>query len=130
MAPSLKRPSLGCHWGESPRARPVERGVGQVGELREIGVAIAVEERRGGAGPAGPFPLGLGRQRELLARLLREPVAELHGLVPGDADHRLVRLVDRIAPLVLVLVGHADHAAVVLGVEGRILGVGDLHMPM
>ena len=63
--------------------------VGHVGELREIGVQAAVEERRLGARAAGVFPLGLGRQRDAQARLLAQPAREGHRLVPRHADRGL-----------------------------------------
>ena len=48
-----------------------------------------VEERRR-ARAARILPLRLGRQAVGLAFLLREPLAERHGLRPGDGIHRVI----------------------------------------
>src|SRR5262245_64838727 len=57
---------------------------GVLSQLARI-VAEVIGRRR--AGPAGPLPLGLGRQTIDLARLLRQPTAILHAAVVGDANH-------------------------------------------
>jgi hypothetical protein len=77
----------------SGRSAPAERvdrlvaGVGEVGDEREVAVRRAVPERRRRAGPAGVFPLGLGRQGEAKPRFgekasRRKPLP----VVPRDAD--------------------------------------------
>ena len=45
----VDRGTAGIHFGESPPANQKPR-VGQVGQLAEIGRAVAVVQRRGGAG--------------------------------------------------------------------------------
>ena len=101
------------------------RGVGQIGEGGEVSAEVAVGEGGVRSRPAGPFPLGLGGQREGAAGFGGEPFAEGDGLVPGDADDGLVGLVDVVAPVHLVLPAHVVDAAVVVRVEELVLGVGD-----
>jgi hypothetical protein len=72
--------------------------------------------------------LGLGRQLHPLAGLLGQPAAELFGLLPGDTRHGLRPAIDRMAPVGMVLVGHADVGAVVSRVEQGELRIGGLEL--
>ena len=99
-------------------------GVGEVGELTEVGVLVAVEELRIGPGPCSPFPLCFGGQGYIPARFLRQPLTERHRLAPGDACYGLIDVVGDITGRGVVLTVLVDIACVVLRVERAVLLVG------
>src|SRR5262249_13850235 len=73
-------------------ARPflLDGFIAKVGVLPQGLLVIAAGIARGRAGTASGFPLRFCRQAIGLVLFLAQPVAELLGVVPADADHGMI----------------------------------------
>ena len=71
----------------------------------------------GGAGPAGVFPFGLGRQTVGPTFFLGQPLTELHRIVPTDKDNRLIVFLRKVVSTAIFFMRR---------VELLVLGIGHL----